>query len=125
MGLSATIAQALVSAKAALGDLLVDVSHYAATGALNSDAEPTVGAAVTRQAVVERKVRVIRRGDLEVVAGAKLTFVEPVAVTWADTFTIPGGTTAPVVDIGGVVSADAGSGKTFVTEVWLGTVGQG
>lgn len=111
-----------------------NVSHEAWTG-LNSVGDVTYAAAVSRQAIVERKSRRhISATGQEILTSARITFLRPIAANGAagriepidgrDKITLSDGTTAPVVDVEAIMDPDTNAG--YFTTVWLGvSVGAG
>ena len=121
MGLASSIRSAVKGIKAAVGDVADVVLHQAQDG-INVDAEQGAGESVERRAVVEYRRKIMNSGDRTEVSTARLTFIEPVAVAMGDRFTLPNGTTGPVIAIGGVTDSGNVEGLLFVTTVELGEV---
>jgi len=93
--------------------------------------EPTFAPLIIRQAIVERKQRLIRAADGRVIAvNTKLTFPRPIEANGAadrrepidprDKFVLPDGTTGPVLNVEGIVDPDTLTGAGYMVEVWLG-----
>ena len=91
------------------------------------DGSGTVTATTTStvRAIVDRSKKQIHTSSGKLaMLDATLTFVDPIgAVDPEDTFTLPDGTTAPIIDTGGVV--DPATSQSFVNEVKLGTILRG
>ena len=118
MGLASVVRSAVATAKTVADDLLVPVTHRACTGE-DAYRKRAYSAAVTRMALVEDEVRMVRteyRG--EVATRAKVTFLENVTIGAQDEIVLPDGSTGPILDIRGL--ADTAGGR-FVVEVWLGS----
>jgi hypothetical protein len=133
MGLDAILRAGLRAAHALTADLQSTVSHERWSG-VNSYGVPTYLTAVDRTAIIEKKQkRVAGPNGTDIVATARLQFLEPLADTTQygvvlsnrrnpvdprDKFTLPDGTSCPVVDIEGVF--DPTTDRPFVEAVWLG-----
>ena len=118
MGLDTLIRSGVALAKRLTSSLQVSVTHKTVT-ARDTYGKVTGSSSVSRQALLEDSKRLIRYpGGVEKQARAKLTFLENVAIDVNDTeFTLPDGTTGPILDIRGL--SDPTSGR-YLTEVWLG-----
>ena len=118
MGLDTILRSAVKTAQRVTISLQASVSHEPFVSQ-NGYGESAYGAAVTRTALVEHKQRLVKTSEgREVVATELLTFLGDVAVTTRDRITLPGGLTAPIVAIEGVM--DPVSGRPYATVVSLG-----
>lgn len=128
MALDTLIRRGVATADRLTASLQPEVTHEAWTGQSVSGAA-TYAAGVNRSALIEQKQRLHRAGNgREVVTKAKITILRPVAPNGAagrtepidarDRFTLPDGSTGPIVDIEGFT--DAGTGLPYFAEVWLG-----
>lgn len=79
-----------------------------------------LGAPVARDAIVVLKQQMVKNPDGQMVmAQARITLLDPtVQVTLLDKFTLPDGTSGPVLAIEGFVSQ--GADRPALTQVWLG-----
>lgn len=120
MGLADALRAGVAAASSILstGGLLASVTHASPT-TVNPYNEPTGTSSTTREALVDRRARVVRDAQgVEVVAAATLTFFADIPVTYQDTFTVDGQTFARVLRVEKGVTPI--SGGAFVTEVALG-----
>lgn len=133
MGLADTIRSGIATAHALTAELQATVSHRAWTGQ-DETGKATYAAAVSRTAIVEQRQRLLRRADgTEIMTAAMLTFLTPIAANGAatrrepidprDTFTLPDGTTGPVVDVAGMTDAESATGESFFYQVAIGLSG--
>lgn len=128
MALDSLIRRGVAVADRLTASLQPDVTHEAWTGQDGYGAA-TYAAGVARAAIIEQKQRLHRTSNgREVVTKAKITILRPITPNGAagrtepidvrDRFTLPDGSTGPIVDIGGFT--DAGTGRPYFAEVWLG-----
>jgi hypothetical protein len=121
MGLDAVLRSAVATAKSVTGGLQVVVSH-AAWSSMNAYGEPTYAAAVSRNAIVEWKQRLVRTTDgSEVLSVATITFLQDVTLDVRDKLTLAGGQTAPLLAFKGLV--DPTTNRGYATEVYIGAGG--
>jgi hypothetical protein len=75
-------------------------------------------AAVPRAALIDYSQKIVanQNGQM-VVSQARITLLTPVAVTVQDQFTLPDGTTGPIISLSGVM--DAETGTLIVEEIAL------
>jgi hypothetical protein len=110
--------------------LQAPVEHHAWISE-NRKGEPEFAALIVRQAIVERKQRLIRAADGRVISvNTKLTFPRLIEANGAadrrepidprDKFVLPDGTTGPVLNVEGIVDPDTLTGAPYLFEVWLG-----
>lgn len=130
MGLADIIRSGVATAHKVTLDLQATVTHEAWTGQ-DDTGKPTYASAETRTAVVDRKQRLRRSvGGQEMVSRHVLTFLAPIAANGAadrqepidprDRFTLPDGSTGPIIDIASTVDAESGTGEGYLYEVYLG-----
>lgn len=115
MSLDARIRKAVASAKTAVGDLLITVTHepYAST---DSDGKRSYGTGISRQAFVSTGTKSLyRQSGIEAVAGPTLMFLENVALDVRDRITLPDGSQPPIVEVAGVADPTGGTYYTSVT----------
>ena len=118
MGLASLVRSALATAKSVTADLQATVTHEAYVSQ-DAYAQPTYSDGVERQAIVTYRTRLVRNAaGEEVMARASIAFVEPVSIDMRDRFTLPDGTTGPIVSMTGV--ADSTSGVPYAPKVWIG-----
>jgi hypothetical protein len=133
MGFDALFRAALSVANTITADLQTTVAHERWSGT-NSYGKPTYLTAVDRLAIIEKKQkRVAGPNGTEIVAHARVQFLAPIPdatlygveltnrrnpIDPRDRFTLPDGTTCPVVDIEGVF--DPTTDRPYVEGVWLG-----
>jgi hypothetical protein len=100
------------------GGLQVTVTHKTVTARSASNA-PTYSAGTARNGLLEFKTRTVKRIDgIETLSHAKLSMLFRVTVNQDDQFTLPDGTTPPIVDVrGGLADPESG---TYLTEVYFG-----
>lgn len=97
----------------------VHVTTRDGSGTVTATSTSTVRALVDRS-----KKQIFTSSGVLATLDATLTFVDPIgAVDPDDVFTLPDGTTSPIVDTGGFV--DPSTGRSFVNEVKLGTIARG
>lgn len=127
MGLDTLVRSGIAVANKLTAKLQVPVSHEAWIGDTSNG--PTFRAVVARQALFEKKQRLIRRPDgTEVQQQAMVTIIGPIAADGAanrrepidprDRITSPDGTTGPILDVKGL--ADPATGFPYMYEVALG-----
>lgn len=131
MGLATTLRNAVAVASRVTGGsggVQCDVTHEAWTGR-DGYGKPTYASGKTRKAIVERTQRMIRTtGGNDVLSRARITFLDIIKANGAtgrtepidprDRFTLPDGTTGPVLDVIGVI--DPSTERPFAHEVLLG-----
>lgn len=133
MGLDSLVRNAVATANRLTAALQVTVTHEAWTGK-DSYNKPTYASGKDRQCILEwtsdtgRPALVKTASGEEKVVRAKLTFVVPIAANGADDrqepvdprdiFTLPDGTTGPILNIGGVV--DPSTSAPYALEVSIG-----
>lgn len=129
MGLADIVRSGVAVANTLTAGLQVTVSHYAWTGH-DVYGAPTFAAAVSRSALVDmtRKLRRMPDGQ-ESVAHAVITIVGPITANGGsnrqepidprDKFTLPDGSTGPILDIKGLL--DPSTNKPFMYEVVIGS----
>lgn len=133
MGLADTVRNAVATAHALTADLQATVTHRAWTGQ-DETGKATYASAVSRTAIVEQRQRMLRQRDgTEIMTAAMLTFLAPIAANGAatrrepidprDVFTLPDGTSGPVVDVAGLTDAGSASGASFYYQVAIGLPG--
>lgn len=129
MGLADVVRGAVATANTVTRDLQASVTHFAWTSQSDTGA-PVYASGVSRKAIVEMKQRLMRTaGGQEIVARAKVTFLELPAANGAanrrepidprDKILLPDGTTGPILDVAGLVDAESTAGRSFFAEVWL------
>lgn len=130
MSLATVLKKGIATARKVTLSLHVTVTHHAWVGQ-TFDGSPSY-VDVNRLALVERKQRLVKTMDgTEAMSTAYVGIIEEVAPTTPnvgftrtnpvdvnDTFTLPDGTTAPVLAVDGFF--DGGTGVPFYTQVWLG-----
>ena len=90
---------------------------------------PTYASAIAVKALIERQNKLVPSSDgREVLVKTKLTILEPLTAQGAsgrrepvderDVFTLPDGTSGPIVDVVGFV--DGGTGRPYLHEIFLG-----
>ncbi len=132
MSLADLVRNGIALANSLTADLQVSVSHKPWIGQ-DTTGKPIYGTATPRQAIVTDSSRRFKRADgEEIVATTYIAFLEPIQprtptvaqrqgpIDERDQLTLPNGRTAPIVRIdGGVV--DPKTGRTYFSQVWLGT----
>lgn len=117
MGLDAILRSGVAIAKSVTASLQSVVSHEVFSSE-DEWSNPTYAAAVNRNAIVERRVKMIRTVDgREILSTMQVTFLEDVTVSVKDRLTVDG-LTAPIVSVSGTV--DPTTGRGYVTQVALG-----
>lgn len=117
MSLPQQIRAAVVAAKFAVGDLLVDVEHEPYAG-INADGLKSYDTAVTRRAfVTEGKHALFRQTGVENVPGPTLLFLENVSFDIRDRITLPDGSQPTIIETNGIVDPIGG---TYYTEMKTG-----
>jgi hypothetical protein len=118
MGLAAIVRKGVAIANSVTNDLQVDVTHEAFSG-VGTYGEPTFSAAVTRSALVEIEPKMVRTaaGD-EAVSRATISIIGDVTVNNRDRFTLPDGSTGPILNVSGFL--DPLTGRGYLTQVYLG-----
>lgn len=118
MGLRDIIAGGVKIANNVTKDLQPYVTHEPFVSA-DVEGTATFGPAVSRRALVEWKQEQVRTpsGQL-VMSKAKVTFLEPVTVTYLDQITLPDGTINGILSISGFT--DSKTNGQYFTEVWFG-----
>src|SRR6266699_3335497 len=137
MGLADTIRTGVATANNVTATLQVTVLHKPWIGEDGYGKDVFVTTALARKALVsqDRKPLYTATGKL-IMTTAYLAFLKPIPPTMPNTgqvrtnpvdprdiFILPDGTTGPIVKSSGFL--DAGTGKPFLNEVWLGEVGGG
>jgi hypothetical protein len=129
MGLDSLVRKAVAIADSVTTDLQSAVQHHAYTSK-DGQGKPVYATAVTRAAVVDEGLRLLRTSTGDVVeVRATLLFLSAIAANGAagrtepidkrDKFVLASGYTGPIVEVrGGVVSKS--TGKPYMAEVWLG-----
>lgn len=127
MGLASVIRNAVAVADKVTQDLqaLVTLRHVISS---NSSGDITWGDPVSLHALVDWKQKHLRTQSGELtVSRASVLFVDVTELLAAtnndgiddnDIITLPDGTTGPILDMSGFI--DAGTGRPFATEVFLG-----
>ena len=119
MGLLDIVRSGVAVANSVTADLQPVVSHEAY---LHSDGagKRIYAAAVSRPAIVVKKLKLVRSTSGELVMStAQVIFLDPVVeVDTFDRITLPDGTTGPIFGTGGFV--DRETGGLILTEVYLG-----
>lgn len=116
MGFERLVNQAVRTAKRLTLSLQVSVTLVGARTVVG-DGTVTTSTRTTRQAVVEyRSKRLVVEG-VEVVATAKVTFLEDVTVGTADRIALPDGDERAVLAVQKLLAPGGGG---YLTEVWLG-----
>lgn len=105
----------------------VQVSHLAWTGQ-DVYGNPTFASPVTRNALLNRKVRLLEKDGRTIELRSILTFLQPIPANGAsgrqepidtrDKFIEPDGSYGEIVDIGGLVDRSTGHG--YYHKVWIG-----
>jgi len=119
MGLLNAVRSAVAIANTVTADLQPEVTHEVY---LYSDGagKRIYEAAVSRPAIVIKKLRMVRspQGEL-VMSTSQVVFLDPtIEVSLSDRITLPDGTTGPILGTGGFV--DRETGGLILTEVYLG-----
>ena len=128
MSLLTVIQKSIAVADKITQPLQATVEHTAWVSA-DSYGSSVYAAAVERKALIDQRQQRRRTTSGEVISVAsRLTFLKPIEEHGADgrtepidrrdVFTLPDGTTGPVVDVEGFT--DAETGHPLVTDVWLG-----
>ena len=131
MALDDIVRNAVATINTITGSLQVNVTHQAWTGQ-SGTGTPTYAAGVVRPAIVEKKTRDRRMADGRVIMTiAYIVFIHPIAANGAagrvepidarDKFTLPDGTTGPVIDTNAFLDPNTNAG--YLHEVWLGRTG--
>jgi hypothetical protein len=131
MALDDVVRSGVATIDSITGSLQVLVSHEAWTGQSGTGTE-TFAAAVQRPAIVEKKAREHRLSNGRVLQTvAYIAFLRPITANGAagriepidvrDKFTLPDGTTGPVIDTNAFLDPDTNAG--YLHEVWLGRAG--
>lgn len=100
--------------------LAANVTYERAPTTQDAKGKRPAVAPVTIQALVEMKQQLVRavNGEL-IMSQAKLTLLDPsIVVQLSDKFTLPDGTTGPILNFTGYV--DGGTGHPVLSEVFLG-----
>lgn len=117
MGLDAILRSGVAIAKSVTASLQSVVSHEVFSSE-DEWSNPTYATALSRNAIVERRVKMIRTVDgREILSTMQVTFLEDVTVSVKDRLTVDG-LTAPIVSVSGTV--DPTTGRGYVTQVALG-----
>ena len=115
----ATIVQDGVSIANSVTTALQATVTHKAFSSVDGYGKPTYGTGVSRTAIVERRQKYVRTAlGEEKLSLARLLFLVPVTVDERDEFTLPDGSTMPILRIGGPV--DGTTGNEFIVEVELG-----
>jgi len=115
----ATIVQDGVSIANSVTTALQATVTHKAFSSVDGYGKPTFGTGVSRTAIVERRQKYVRTAlGEEKLSLARLLFLVPVTVDERDEFTLPDGSTMPILRIGGPV--DGTTGNEFIVEVELG-----
>jgi hypothetical protein len=102
---------------------LQDVIQHSAQSGQDIYGNDTWADPVSIPAVIELKQQLHRTESGEtVLAQAKITILQPVAIDAKDRIALPDGTTGPIVDVAGVL--DPTTNRPYATEVWLGYQGR-
>lgn len=133
MSFDAIIRSGLRSAHAITASLQSAVAHERWSG-VDSYGKPTYLTSVDRTAIIEKKQkRVAGPNGTEILATSRVQFLTPLPdatqysvvlsnrrnpIDPRDRFTLPDGTTCPVVDIEGVF--DPSTDRPYIEAVWLG-----
>jgi hypothetical protein len=96
------------------------VQHAAWDGVTyDSNGQPVISPPVNVSCIVEITNELIQTASGEMSrARSKLTFLQPRHITTRDIFTLPDGSTGPILDIKGVV--DPSTNMPYAPEVYLG-----
>ena len=115
----ATILQSGIATANTVTDALQATVTHKAYSSDDGYGKPTYATGVERKAIVERRQKVVRTetGE-EKLSLARLLFLVPVTVKERDAFTLPDGSTMPILRITGPV--DPTTNAEFVVEVELG-----
>lgn len=117
MSLASQIRAAVSAAKAAVGDLLIDVDHEAYAG-VNADGLKSYDAAVSRRAFVTAGTHALfRQTGVENVPQPTLLFLDNVPFDIRDRITLPDGSQPAIIEIDGITDPDGG---TYYTQVKTG-----
>jgi hypothetical protein len=127
MGLASIIANGIAKADRITADLQPNVLHEAWTGQ-DEFGTATYAAGVNRAAIVEKKTKLVtNNAGIEVKAETLISIIRPVLANGAagrqepidprDRFTLPDGSTGPVMAIEGLI--DRTTGAPFYSQVWL------
>ena len=128
MALDSLIRRGVATANRLMASLQPNVTFEAWTGE-DAYGAVTFATGVPTPALVEQKQRLHRTASgREVVTKAKITILRPIAPNGAtgrtepidsrDRFTLPDGSTGPIVDVEGFV--DRGTGRPYFAEIFLG-----
>lgn len=128
MGLAAIITNGIATADNITADLQPNVLHEAWTGQ-DEFSNATYAAGVNRAAIIEKKTKIVTDNfGKEIRAETLISIIRPVPANGAadrqepidprDRFTLPDGSTGPIVAIEGLI--DRTTGAPFYSQVWLG-----
>lgn len=118
MALDTLVRSAVALAGRVVDPLRVAVSH-AAWASTNAYGEHTYATAVSREALVDWKQRLVQTRDgKEALSVCTVTFFEDVALDIRDKLTLPGGQTAPLLAFEGLV--DPSTNRRYLTQAFLG-----
>jgi hypothetical protein len=117
MSLMSVVRSACLVADRVTKSLQPTVIHEAVAG-IDGSGAITFAAPVPRAALVDYTQKIISSSNGQmIVSRARITLLTPVAVTLQDQFTLPDGTTGPILDLSGVI--DAATGTLIVEEIAL------